>query len=120
MGLVLIGIAAREAVHQRRLWREGVRTEGLVVRHRRSSGGEGGSVSFAVVNFVDVQGRPHEFEVGAKGLAVGGQAPVVYLPGAPETARVDLSSKRRASFGLLLVGGIGFMVAAIEMLPTGR
>ncbi|MEU7487056.1 DUF3592 domain-containing protein [Streptomyces sp. NPDC042319] len=123
MGPVVIGFGIREAALQRRLRHEGIRTEGLVVRHRRKSSSEGGHTTFAVVNFVDAQGGPHEFQAqssGVKGLPVGGQAPVLYLPGAPKTARLDISSKRVGHLVASSVGGIAFMAIAIWMLSTGR
>ncbi|MET8021888.1 DUF3592 domain-containing protein [Streptomyces decoyicus] len=118
IGFVGFGYAIREFALQRRLRREGVRAEGVVVRHRSSRSNEG-TVYFAVVNFVDAQGSPHEFEgkaSGVKGLPLGGQAPVLYLPSAPQTARIDLSSMRGTTLGLPLVAGAGFMVCAIAML----
>ncbi|NGO46018.1 DUF3592 domain-containing protein [Streptomyces ureilyticus] len=122
IGLIVIGFGIRETALQRRLLREGIRTEGLVVRHRRHRV-QKGDVFFAVVNFVDAQGISHEFEAkvsGVKGLPVGGQAPVLYLLGAPKTARVDDSRKRLESMGLPLVFGTVFTAAAIWMLYTGR
>ncbi len=122
IGLIVIGFGIRETALQLRLRREGIRTEGLVVRHRRERI-QRGTVFFAVVNFVDAQGTSHEFEAkvsGVRGLPVGGQAPVVYLLGAPKTARLDHSRKRLESIGLPLVAGIVFTAAAIWMLYTGR
>ncbi|MGP3989232.1 hypothetical protein [Streptomyces sp. 3N207] len=49
-GPVIIGIGIREAALQRRLLREGIRTDGLVVRHRIKRS-QGKPVYFAVVNF---------------------------------------------------------------------
>ncbi|MEV1085973.1 DUF3592 domain-containing protein [Streptomyces sp. NPDC050211] len=122
IGLIVIGFGIRETALQRRLRREGIRTEGLVVRHRRHRV-QKGTVFFAVVNFVDAQGTSHEFEAkvsGVKGLPVGGQAPVVYLLGAPKTARLDQTQKRFESVALPLLAGIAFTTAAIWMLYTGR
>jgi hypothetical protein len=122
-GPVTIGFSIYEAAHHRRLLRAGVRAEGMVVRHRRQSSAKGGTAYFAVVNFVDAQGIPHEFEAnssGVRGLPVGGRAPVVYLPGAPESARLDLSGRRLASILVPLGGGILFTAVGIWMLSTGR
>ncbi|MGW7572546.1 DUF3592 domain-containing protein [Streptomyces sp. NPDC054765] len=119
----MIGFGIREAGHQRRLRREGIRTKGLVVRHHRRKSSEGGTTSFAVINFVDAHGSPHAFQArasGVKGLPVGGSAPVRYLPGAPRSARLDLSPKRLVNFGFPVVAGIGFMAITIWMLSTGR
>lgn len=119
IGLVVIGAGIRESAHQRRLPREGIQTEGLVIRHHRTSGGWGRTVDFAVVTFADAQGTQQQFRSrvsGVKGLPVGCRAPVLYLPGAPQTARIDLASNRLASTGVPLVVGIALTAAAIWML----
>ena len=121
-GPVIIGVGIREALHDRRLRREGVSIEGLVVRHR-SKRQQGKTTYLAVVNFVDAQGNPHEFEAkssGVKGLPVGGPAPVHYLPGAPKTARLDISGKRLESIITPFVVGIAFTAAGIWGLFTDR
>ncbi|MFT2018445.1 DUF3592 domain-containing protein [Streptomyces sp. 796.1] len=85
-----------EVVLRRRLRRDGVRVEGVVVRHREEVKEEGVS-RFAVVGFVDAQGRSHEFErwaSGVRGLPVGGKVRVHYLPDSPDSARIDLPSLR--------------------------
>lgn len=115
-GVVVIGFSMREGAHQRRLRREGIRTEGLVIRHRMETVSGGGSVAFAVVNFVDAQGGSHEFKCkgsGVWGLPVGGRAPVLYLPGDPETARIDLAWKRFGNVGVPLMIGIVLTASAI-------
>ncbi|MEV0639452.1 DUF3592 domain-containing protein [Streptomyces sp. NPDC050619] len=122
IGLIVIGFGIYEATLHRRLRREGTRTEGRVVRHREKRI-QKGTTYFAVVDFVDAQGTRHEFEArvsGVKGLPVGGQAPVVYLLGAPKTARIDHAQKRLESIGIPLLVGIAFTAAAIWMLSTGR
>ncbi|MDJ1134440.1 DUF3592 domain-containing protein [Streptomyces iconiensis] len=120
-GPVIIGIGIYEAAHHRRLRREGIGTEGLVVRYRSER--RQGSISyFAVVNFADAQGSPHEFESrvsGVKGLPVGGRAPVRYLPGAPQSARLDLAPKRFWSVALPVGIGIAFTAAGIWGVSTG-
>jgi hypothetical protein len=120
-GLLLFGYAVREAVHQRRLRREGVRTEGVVVRHRRQQGTDGGY--HAVVQFVDAQGTVHEFQAavsGTKGLPVGGRAPVVYLPGVPKSGRLDLASKLLSALWFPAVAGTVSIFFGILMLWQTR
>lgn len=123
-GPLIVGFGVYEAVHDRRLRREGVRVEGRVVRHRRGTSPRGGGEYFtAVVGFVDPHGRSWECEAkssGVKGLPVGGPAPVRYVPGAPEGARLDLTGKRLESIlGVLAIGTL-FTAAGIWMVATGR
>ena len=122
-GPVIIGIGIREAALQRRLLREGIRTDGVVVRHRATHSVGNKPVYFAVLNFVDETGSGHEFESklsGVKGPSVNSRAPVLYLPGRPKSARLDLSSKRIG--GAVLVFGIGIVwtAAPIWLLFGGR
>lgn len=121
-GPVIIWVGIREAVLQRRLRHEGIHTEGLVVRHR-SQRQQGSTHFWATVNFVDAQGSPHEFEAnvsGVEGLPVGGRTHVVYLPGAPKTARLDLSRQRLWSIVLPFGVGIAFTAAGVWWLAAGR
>ncbi|MBY8862230.1 DUF3592 domain-containing protein [Nocardia sp. CA2R105] len=120
-GLLLLGYAVREAVYQRRLRREGIRTEGVVVRHNRQMGTEGGS--HAMVQFVDAQGTLQEFRAavsGIKGLPVGGRAPVVYLPGVPKSGRLDLASKLRFALLFPAVAGTISISYGIQVLCQNR
>ncbi|MFG2324552.1 DUF3592 domain-containing protein [Streptomyces sp. NPDC048568] len=123
-GLAVVGAGIHEAVLQRRLRRAGTRADGLVVRHHRSTGTRGEGVTFtAVVEFTDAQGCSHQFQArtsGVKRLPVGGRAPVRYLPGAPSTARVDLTGKRVESVVLPLGAGGLFTAVAIWMLLGSR
>ena len=121
-GPVIIGIGSREAALQRRLLREGIRTDGLVVRHRIKNS-LGKPIYFAVVSFVDAQGNQQEFESdlsGVKGLPVSSPAPVLYLPGAPKSARLDLSSKRIGGIAFVLAIGIVWTALPIWLLSGSR
>jgi hypothetical protein len=120
-GPVIIGIGVRQAALQRRLLREGVRTDGVVVRHRTDN--DIGRATWAVVDFVDAEGNRHEFESdfsGVRGLPVSGRAPVLYFPGDPKSARLDLPSKRVGSIVLPLAIGIAWTVLPIWFLFGGR
>lgn len=122
-GPVIIGIGIWEAAHRHRLQREGNRTDGLVVRHHKTKGLGKTTNHFAVVNFVDAQGNRHEFQAnvsGVEGLPVGRHAPVIYLPGNPKNARLDIASKRLWSIVLPLMIGITFTAVAIWMFSRGR
>ncbi|MFC5184884.1 DUF3592 domain-containing protein [Actinomadura harenae] len=121
-GLVIIGFGTYEAAHGRRLRRDGVHAEGRVIRHRQERGTDG-VVTYAVVGFVDAQGTTHEFEPtssGARGLPVGGRVPVLFLPGAPNSARVDRTGRRLAGIVGPLAGGSVFTAIGIWLLATGR
>jgi len=123
IGLGLLGYSGYEVVQQRTLDRDGVRTEGEVVRHRRTSSNENPRkpALTAIVRFADAQGQVHEVTAGSsgvEGLPVGGRAPVRYLPGSPRTARVDLPSKQRQRLIALPAGGAIFTTVALIMLTT--
>jgi hypothetical protein len=45
---------------------------------------------------------------------------VVYLPGAPATARIDLASERRASAVVFIGVGVGFTVLPILFMVFHR
>ncbi|MER8161282.1 DUF3592 domain-containing protein [Streptomyces sp. NPDC094472] len=122
-GPVIIGIGIREAALQRRLLREGIHTDGLVVRHRIKHTVGKKPIYFAVVSFGDAQGNQHEFESnlsGVEGLPVSGRAPVLYLPGAPKSARLDVSSKRIGGIVLAFAIGIVWTAVPIWLLSGGR
>ncbi|MFJ8752345.1 DUF3592 domain-containing protein [Streptomyces sp. NPDC102441] len=95
-GLTMLGVGTHEAMSQYRLQREGIRVRGLVVRHREQFGKDG-PVHWAVIEFIDAQGSRHTFEGGSsgvKGLPIGGEVPVRYLPEVPKGARMDLNGRR--------------------------
>ncbi|WSU40208.1 DUF3592 domain-containing protein [Streptomyces sp. NBC_01089] len=122
-GLTALGFGTHEAVVQYRLGREGIRVQGLVVRHRVNFGKDG-PVHFAIVEFVDVQGSRHTFQSGSsgvRGLPVGGGVPVRYLPGnAPKSARIDLARRRVKDVAFSLALGTLFSAIGIWMLASGR
>ncbi|MFF2652157.1 DUF3592 domain-containing protein [Streptomyces sp. NPDC058045] len=121
--LVLIAFTVHEAVTQWRLRREGLRTWAMVISHRAKSAEKGGGVVYyPLLRFVDAQGRAHEFEPkesGVRGLPVGGRAPVIYLPDAPGTVRVDLTCRRISTFLWALMGITGFTTFAIRLIQMG-
>ncbi|MFJ9855400.1 DUF3592 domain-containing protein [Streptomyces sp. NPDC101150] len=92
-GLALTGYCVYEAVLLYRLRHHGIRARGLVTRYESSSGAGGsGPTQHAVVEFVDDQGHMRQLrdqETG-RGLGLQASAPVIYLPGAPGTARIDM------------------------------
>ncbi|SHM95759.1 DUF3592 domain-containing protein [Streptomyces yunnanensis] len=94
IGLAGLGYGGYEAVLHYRLWRHGIRARGFVARFESSSGAGGsGATQHAVVEFIDDQGYMREFtdqETARSGLRLGGPARVIYLPGAPGTARIDM------------------------------
>ncbi|WNM35794.1 DUF3592 domain-containing protein [Streptomyces sp. Li-HN-5-11] len=115
LGLAVIGLAVYEIALQRRLRREGIRVQGVVVRHAVSTSGEAPS-RHAVVSFVDVNGVPHEYRStlsGTRKLPVGRQVPMVYLPGAPTKARIDIGSRRWGEVAIPTLFGMAFTAAGI-------
>lgn len=106
----------------RRLRREGVRLTGAVVRHQEERGSEDNTVYFAVVGFTDADGNQGEIQrtgSGTEKWPIGREVPVVHLPGAPSTARIDLPSEHRtnkgfpfAFVGMVLVSALAFLYSS--------
>ncbi|MEV8443535.1 DUF3592 domain-containing protein [Actinosynnema sp. NPDC051121] len=120
-GLVTLGFGIHEAMTQHRLLREGIRVRGLVVRHRVDHSHDD-PVYFAVVEFVDARGIRHTFQSstsGVKGLPVGGEVPVRYLPDAPQRARIDHSRIRTWQVLFPLAGGTVITAIMSWVLATG-
>ncbi|MEU4897518.1 DUF3592 domain-containing protein [Streptomyces sp. NPDC044780] len=119
IGLFLYACAVRDARLVRRLRREGVRTEGLVVAnvvdHR-----SGNSPQTPVVRFHDHQGYEVEFTTAIQGvgmgLATGRRVGVVYLPDNSRKARVWMRRQLVGpAVGMTLIGtlflGFGLLIA---------
>ncbi|WP_157894793.1 DUF3592 domain-containing protein [Streptantibioticus cattleyicolor] len=121
LGLTVIGIAVYEIALQCRLRREGVRVRGVVVRHTVSSTGETRS-RHAVVGFVDADGTSHEYRSALSGtgkLPVGGEVPMIYLPGAPAKARIDIASRRWGQVAVLMLFGVAFTAVGLLSMVSG-
>ncbi|MFE9066008.1 DUF3592 domain-containing protein [Streptomyces violaceusniger] len=93
IGLFLYACALRDARLVRRLRREGVRTEGLVVANivdRRNQNRN--PTQTPVIRFHDHQGYEVEFTTAIQGIGMGlptgRRVGVVYLPGNSQKARV--------------------------------
>lgn len=127
--LVLLGVAAlvyarREAHLQRRLQDKGVRVPGTVIRfHRNVSHSDAGSTTnfLPIVGFADAEGRQHEFRIDSahSQWQKGGHVPVVYLPGSPETARVDTRGRRRRVVAGLTAAGVLCILVPIALMMLG-
>jgi hypothetical protein len=122
-GLAVLALGVREGRLHRRLRREGVRVTGTVVRYVRSPGDDSpGQSLFAVVGFTDAAGNRAEVKATSSGTdwPIGHPVPVIHLPGAPATARIDLNSERRSrALVFALVGG-GFTILPIVLLALGQ
>ncbi|MFI8989473.1 MULTISPECIES: DUF3592 domain-containing protein [Streptomyces] len=119
VGLFIYACAVRDARLVRRLRREGLRTEGLVVanivdRRDRSA------TQTPVIRFHDHQGHVVEFKTAIQGigmgLATGRRVGVVYLPGSSHKARVDMRRQLVGpAVGMILIGtlflGLGLVIA---------
>ncbi|MFF7748644.1 DUF3592 domain-containing protein [Streptomyces sp. NPDC007971] len=105
-GLLVLGAAVREAVIVRRLHRDGIRTQGLVVRQKAPADSDS-TYWVPVIAFVDQQGHRVEFsptvEGTRMGLATGVEVPVVYDRRNPQSARV---LKYRYMTGAVLVAAL--------------
>ncbi|MER8159519.1 DUF3592 domain-containing protein [Streptomyces sp. NPDC094472] len=121
IGLFLYARAVRDTRLVRRLRREGLRTEGLVVanivdrRDRNRS-----PTQTPVIRFHDHQGYEVEFTTAIQGigmgLATGRRVGVVYLPGESQKARVWMRRQLVGpAVGMTLIGtlflGFGLVIA---------
>lgn len=132
IGLFLYACALRDARLVRRLRREGVRTEGLVVanvdrqaRNRNQTQNlkqkqNRNTIPTPVIRFHDRQGHEVEFTTAIQGiglgLATGRRVEVMYLPGESQKARVWMRRQLVGpALGMILAGtlflGFGLMVA---------
>ncbi|MFD5699432.1 DUF3592 domain-containing protein [Streptomyces lasiicapitis] len=122
IGLAIMGYGVHEAVLDYRLRRHGIRARGLVARYESSSGtGGSGPSPHAVVAYVDDQGCMRELQdqrTGRSGLRVGGPAPVIYLPGAPGTARIDIA--RRSMWRIVPSLTFGCLFASLALWELVR
>ncbi|MBU3865092.1 DUF3592 domain-containing protein [Streptomyces sp. 4503] len=121
VGLLIYACAVRDIRLVRRLRREGLRTEGLVVANivdRRDDG----ATQTPVIRFHDHQGYLVEFKTAIQGvgmgLATGRRVGVVYLPGSSHKARVDMRRQMVGpALGMTLIGsiffGLGLVIAFI-------
>ncbi|MEL5956640.1 DUF3592 domain-containing protein [Streptomyces sp. CLV115] len=107
LGLGAVGYGVHQAVLHYRLRRHGIRVRGLVARYESSPGtGGSGPTTYTVVEFIDDQGRACELRdqaTGRRRLRVGDGAPVLFLPGAPGNARVDIAGRRLGEYVPFLV-----------------
>ncbi|MCX4586025.1 DUF3592 domain-containing protein [Streptomyces sp. NBC_01481] len=119
--LLVLGAALRETVVVRRLRQHGTRTQGVVVDNVRSSDSEG-PTWVPVIAFTDLNGHRVEFAPRARGtglgLATGREVGVVYLPHAPQTARVLMWRHLVGPPVSLFIGGIVFLGFAVWIALT--
>ncbi|OPF82639.1 hypothetical protein VT50_0206310 [Streptomyces antioxidans] len=115
VGLLLYVAAWRDARLVRRLRREGVRTQGLVVANivdRRNRNGNRNPLQTPVIRFHDHQGYEVEFTTAAQGiglgLATGRRVDVRYLPDESQKARVWMRRHMVAPAAGLTLGGTLF------------
>jgi hypothetical protein len=121
IGPVVLVFAGRESRIQRRLRAVGSRTLGEVTRYQRSADAESGSVSyFPVVSYRDEAGAVHECRsvrsASPQTWPIGRPVPVVYLPGQPKTARLDVRSQRVLAIGVMMFVGVAFIAVGVLML----
>ncbi|QLH22149.1 DUF3592 domain-containing protein [Streptomyces sp. Rer75] len=114
VGLLLYASALRDARLVRRLRREGVRTEGLVVanvvnRQDRNRN----ALQTPIIRFHDHQGYEVEFATAIQGvglgLATGRRVDVMYLPGESQKARVWMRRHIVGPMAGLALGGTLFL-----------
>jgi hypothetical protein len=115
VGLLAIGRGVHQLRMIRHMRRSGTRSVGVVVGHKRESGDDG-YVYAPVVSFAVDHGQ-QEFLGGVRRERprppVGVEVPVVYLPGRPETARIDTRSQNGQILGLCFGIGTVFVVVGL-------
>ncbi|MFG2525797.1 DUF3592 domain-containing protein [Streptomyces sp. NPDC048527] len=122
LGPLLWVFAWREVRARRRLRYEGIRAVGIVVRHERKVSGTEGTahVYFPVVAFTDADGAPRECRSaysGRRGWPVGRKVPVLYLPGTPATAVIDIWAQRVSRVAVLVAAGMVLIAVPLIFLP---
>lgn len=114
-GVLPLWLALREGLVVRRLRRDGVRTQGVVVDNVRCD--DDGSVWVPVIAFRDQRGHRVQFTPRLRGaglkLDTGREVPVVYLPREPSSARVYLRRHIAGPVVLLAFVGVAFLGFAV-------
>ncbi|MFD5388654.1 DUF3592 domain-containing protein [Streptomyces sp. NPDC127074] len=110
VGLLIYACAVRDVRLVRRLRREGLRTEGLVVANIVNRRDES-TTQTPVIRFHDHQGYLVEFTTAIQGigmgLATGRRVDVVYLSGSSHKARVYMRRQMVGpAVGMTLIGSI--------------
>lgn len=118
--LALLG-GVLEVRTRARMRRDGLRLVGTVQRHHayRSRDTDSPGPTYApVVRYQDERGQIREFEskvrTSVRRPSVGQQVPVIYLPGRPESARLDTAGRNALS--LFLTFGIGTVLLAVALI----
>lgn len=120
---LVLGWGLREAAIAWRLRRHGLVTEGFVVEHVRYTRSDGAPEWAPVVAFTDCAGNRVEFSPQAQGAGLGMSngrtVPVIYLPEAASSARVNtwqhllLPALLAHVAGLMVIG----IVAVLASMP---
>ncbi|MFD7235126.1 DUF3592 domain-containing protein [Streptomyces syringium] len=118
VGVALLGVGVYERTVVSRLRRDGVRTEGIVVRVLVDDGAQRPVIEFTAPGGYLVEFSPTTSGMGL-GLDVGSTVPVAYPPGRPQAARVFTARHRvLPSVFSALIGSI-FLGAAVLIAMRG-
>ncbi|MFB7054115.1 DUF3592 domain-containing protein [Streptomyces vinaceus] len=113
VGAALLGVGVYEWAVVSRLRRDGVRTQGTVVRVVVDDGAQRPVIEFTAPGGHLIEFSPTTSGVGL-GLDVGSTVPVAYPPGRPQTARVFTARYRvLPSVFSVLIGSIFLGAAAL-------
>jgi hypothetical protein len=123
VGAAIVVWAWWETLLQGRLRREGVSTDGTVVRYEESDELDGGRRrrSYPIVAYTDTAGDRQECQgAGSRsGWQVGTRVEVLYLPGRPRSARIATAAERVKAISVLVLGGLGLMAVGVLIAVMG-
>ncbi len=111
----MLGVSLYAGIEQITFANEAVRVPGKVAEVRKSDHG-----SFAVISFVDQQGREHHFKshvtASLQGLKLGEPVPVLFAPNLPGNVRIDTFMERWLASLIYGIVGIGLGGSLIWLL----
>jgi len=118
MGATVLYLGGRDMLHVRRLRRDGRAAVGTVTGHERRASG----ARSVIVAYADEHGATHQLTSSLSSSSptadVGETVTVRYLPGDPDSARVDERRENSGTVVLTGVLGIGFAVAGVVLALT--
>ena len=122
LGLFAVGSGLRQVWTLLRMRWFGVRSDGVVLRHKITRHDGTTPMYSAVIGFSDEHGDRREFmndwriESARPWPELGSSVRVVHLPGRAETARMDMVWSKSASLAIRFVVGTVFLAVAVASI----